>query len=81
MIPSEKTVKISSKGQITLPKSFRELLQSDLVRIIADQGMVKIKPVKDVSGTLRGYAKPYRPLKQTKDKAWEEAVGEKHLRR
>jgi bifunctional DNA-binding transcriptional regulator/antitoxin component of YhaV-PrlF toxin-antitoxin module len=81
MIAIEKTVKISSKGQITLPRRFRELLQTDMVRIVADQGMVKIEPVKDVSGTLRGYSKQYIPLKKIKEKVWEEAVGEKHLHR
>ncbi len=81
MIASEKTVKISSKGQITLPRSFRELLQSDLVRIIADQGIVKIEPVNNVSGILRSHAKQYKPIKKSKDKAWEEVVGEKHLHR
>lgn len=81
MITLEKTVKISSKGQITLPRIFREILKSDQVRIIVDQEMVKIEPVKDVSGSLRSYAKQHRSLKKVKEKAWEEAVGEKHLRR
>jgi bifunctional DNA-binding transcriptional regulator/antitoxin component of YhaV-PrlF toxin-antitoxin module len=81
MIAVEKTVKISSKGQITLPRRFREILQTDMVRIVVDQGVVKIEPVKDVSGALRGYSKGYIPLKKIKEKAWEEAVGEKHPRR
>ena len=78
MITTEKTVKISSKGQITLPRLFREKLKTDLVRIIADQDSIKIEPVKDVSGSLKGYAKSYKPFKQIKEKAWEEAVSEKH---
>jgi len=80
MLEAEKTVKISSKGQITLPRQFREMLQSDIVRIVADGGAIKIEPVKDAAGTLRRYAGRYVPAKKIKEKAWEEALGEKHLR-
>jgi AbrB family looped-hinge helix DNA binding protein len=81
MIAAEKTVKISSKGQITLPKPIREMLQSEIVRIYADEGKVKIEPVKDVAGSLHAYSKGYVPLKKVKEKAWKGALGEKHLRR
>ncbi|MEW6185002.1 MAG: AbrB/MazE/SpoVT family DNA-binding domain-containing protein [Thermodesulfobacteriota bacterium] len=81
MLATEKTVKISSKGQITLPRLFRERLKTDMVRIIADHDTVKIEPVRDVSGILKRYAKSYKPMKQDREKAWEEAVNEKHLRR
>ena len=80
MLTAEKTLKISSKGQITLPRKFRELLASDIVRIVADQGTIKIEPVADAAGSLRRYAGRYDPLKQIRDKVWEEALGEKHLR-
>jgi len=52
MPTTEKTVKISSKGQITLPRQFRDILQSDIVRIVADQGLIKIEPVRDAAGSL-----------------------------
>jgi bifunctional DNA-binding transcriptional regulator/antitoxin component of YhaV-PrlF toxin-antitoxin module len=80
MLATEKTVKISSKGQITLPRQIRDILQSDIVRIVADQGLIKIEPVKDAAGSLSHYAGRYVPLKKIKGKVWEEAVGEKHLR-
>jgi len=80
MLTAEKTVKISSKGQITLPRQFREMLQSDIVRIVADQGLIKIEPVRDAAGSLRRYAGRYVSLKKIKGKVWEEALGEKHLR-
>lgn len=80
MLANEKTVKISSKGQITLPKKFREVLQSDIVRIVAEGGAVKIEPVRDAAGTLHRFAGKYVPAKKIKEKAWEEALGEKHLR-
>jgi bifunctional DNA-binding transcriptional regulator/antitoxin component of YhaV-PrlF toxin-antitoxin module len=81
MPAAEKTIKISSKGQITLPRQFREMLQSDVVRIVADQGSIKIEPVRDAAGSLRRYAGRYVALKKIKEKVWEEALGEKHLRR
>jgi len=80
MPTTEKTVKISSKGQITLPRQFRDILQSDIVRIVADQGLIKIEPVRDAAGSLSHYAGRYVSLKKIKGKAWEEALGEKHLR-
>jgi bifunctional DNA-binding transcriptional regulator/antitoxin component of YhaV-PrlF toxin-antitoxin module len=81
MLAVEKTIKISSKGQITLPRQFREMLQSDIVRIVADQGLIKIEPVRDAAGSLCRYAGRYVPLKRIMGKVWEEALDERHLRR
>ena len=77
----EKTVKISNKGQITLPRQVRKLLQADLVRIVAEEGQVRIEPVKDVAGTLKRYATQFVPLREAKEKAWKKVLDEKHLRR
>ena len=79
MPAKEKTVKISSKGDHPAP-AVQEMLQSDIVRIVADQGLIKIEPVRDAAGSLHHYAGRYVPLKKIKGKVWEEAVGEKHLR-
>ena len=38
MIAFEKTAKVSSKGQITLPKQVRSVLQSDFVRVVVEDG-------------------------------------------
>ncbi|MHC4560241.1 MAG: AbrB/MazE/SpoVT family DNA-binding domain-containing protein [Planctomycetota bacterium] len=80
MADIEKTVKISSKGQITLPKQIREVLKTDLVRIVADEGEVKIEPVKNVAGNLSRYASRYVSLEESREKAWEEGLREKHVR-
>ncbi len=56
------------------------MLQSDIVRIVADQGLIKIEPVRDAAGSLRRYAGRYVPLKKIKGKVWEEALDEKYLR-
>jgi AbrB family looped-hinge helix DNA binding protein len=76
----EKAVKVSSKGQITLPKRVRELLQTDLVRIVVEGGVVRIEPLRDVAGNLKPYASKYVSLKRARDKAWTGALREKHVR-
>lgn len=78
-----KTVKVSSKGQITLPRDVREALGTDLVRIVSEEGTVRIEPITDVAGSLAHYAKGRKriPYPVARDKAWEAVVREKHKRR
>lgn len=72
------TVKITKKGQITLPKKIRQLLNSDIIEFeIIDNNLV-LKPVKSVSGALSAYAKKQMPFKSARDSAWEKAVNDKH---
>lgn len=52
-----KISKISSKGQITLPKAARDRRGSKLVRLISDGNGVRIEAVRDVAGSLKQYAK------------------------
>lgn len=77
----EKTAKISSKGQITLPKAIRDRLQSDLVRIIVEDDVIRIEPVRDVGASLHRYTREHIPHAQARDRAWTDAVEEKHPRR
>lgn len=76
-----KTVKISSKGQITLPRDFRKALGTDHVRIVSEQGSVRIEPVNDVAGSLAHYARKSVASRVARDKAWGAVVREKHKRR
>jgi bifunctional DNA-binding transcriptional regulator/antitoxin component of YhaV-PrlF toxin-antitoxin module len=78
-----KTARISSKGQITLPLAVRQTLGTKLVRIVAEQGSVRIEPVDDVAGSLARYAKGKKkiPFRAAREQAWEAVVGEKHKRR
>jgi AbrB family looped-hinge helix DNA binding protein len=72
------TVKITKKGQITLPKKVRQLLNSDIVEFeIVDNNLV-LKPVQSVSGSLGAYAKKPLPFNSARDSAWEKAINEKH---
>jgi AbrB family looped-hinge helix DNA binding protein len=61
--------KISSKGQITLPKAVRQRLGSDLVRLISDENRARIEPVRDVGGSLRRYAKAYATIEEAREGA------------
>jgi len=76
-----KTAKISSKGQITLPRDVRKALGTDHVRIVSEHGAVRIEPVNDVAASLAHYVKKRIPFRVARDKAWETVVREKHKRR
>jgi AbrB family looped-hinge helix DNA binding protein len=73
-------VKITRKGQITIPKEIREKLNASSVYFEVEDDTVIIKPVLDAAGSLREFAgnvKSGVSMKQMKDKAWEVAVSEK----
>jgi antitoxin PrlF len=73
-------VKITSKGQVTIPKEIREKLKADSVYFEVEDDTVMVKPVKDAAGSLSEYAgniKPGVSMRQMKDRAWEVAVREK----
>ena len=73
-------VKITRKGQVTIPKEIREKLKSDAVYFEVEDDTVMVKPVRDAAGSLSEFARNVKPgvtMKQMKDKAWEVAVREK----
>ena len=80
MIAYEKTVKVSAKGQITLPKAVRQKLATALVRVVIDDDAVRIEPVPDARGSLRQYAEQYIPHEEARDQAWAEVVHDKATR-
>ena len=71
-----KTVKISSKGQITLPKVIRDRLKEGIIQIIADEKGVRLEPVPNLAGCLKEYAKgkPNLPWKEVRERAWRDAT-------
>ena len=75
-----KTARISSKGQITLPKAIRDKLQTDTINIVMDNDTIRLEPVKDVGGSLKDYARKDLSATQAREQAWTRAVHEKHLR-
>ncbi len=73
-------VKITRKGQVTIPKEIREKLKADAVYFEVVDDTVMVKPVRDAAGSLSEYAgnvKSGVSMKQMKDRAWEAAVREK----
>lgn len=50
-----KVMKVSSKGQVTLPREVRRVLGSDIVTYDVKDGQVLLLPVKNVGGSLREY--------------------------
>ncbi len=77
-------VKITSKGQVTIPKEIREKLKAKAVYFEIVDDTIVVKAVKDAAGSLSEYAvnvKPGMSMKQLKEKAWEEAVREKTVKK
>jgi len=73
-------VKITRKGQVTIPKEIREKLNANSVYFEVDNDIVLVKPVRDAAGSLNEYAgnvKPGVSMRQMKDRAWKVAVREK----
>ena len=69
-----KTVKVTQKGQVTIPRNIRSFLKSDVVEFVVIDGNVMVKPVESVAGSLKSYAKKYTPLKEVRAEVWEEVV-------
>lgn len=73
-------VKITGKGQVTIPKEIRERLKANAVYFEVEGDIVMVKPVRDAAGSLREFAgnvKQGGSTRRMKDKAWEVAVREK----
>ncbi len=73
-------VKITRKGQVTIPKKIRERLKATAVYFEVVDDEIVVRAVRDAAGSLSEYAgnvKPGISMAQMKDRAWEEAVHEK----
>ena len=73
-------VKITQKGQVTIPKKIRDKLNTTCVYFEVVNGEVLVRAVRDAAGSLSEYGRKMKanmPIQQMKDKAWEEAVHEK----
>jgi AbrB family looped-hinge helix DNA binding protein len=77
-------VKITRKGQVTIPKEIREKLKANAVYFEVEHDVVMVKPVRDAAGSLREFARNVKPgasMRQMKEKAWEEAIREKAVKK
>ncbi len=76
----QSTSKISAKGQITLPRAVRDVLGSDLVRIVVEGEVVRLEPVPVLAGRLKRFANQKVGEADVKDQAWSEAMHDKYRR-
>ena len=73
------TATITSKGQLTLPKSVRKILNTNTVEIEVIDDEVRLRAVRSVAGALGKYARKEAPLHEIREKVWEEvAHAKKH---
>jgi len=68
--------KITSKGQITIPKKIRGILKTDMVRFKVEGDRIVLEPLRDVGGIFRGYVKKYFSHKKEREIAWEKVADE-----
>jgi len=75
------TVKITQKGQITIPAKFRRKLGTDVVEVEMEGEKIVIKPVKKLGGILNKYAiknKPIEKKMQMEKEVVKNVFAEKH---
>mgnify|MGYP001578777256 CR=1 FL=1 len=73
------TATITSKGQLTLPKAVRKILDTNTVEIEVIDDEVRLKPVRSVAGVLGKYAGKKAPLHEIREEVWKEvAHAKKH---
>ncbi|MBI3755100.1 MAG: AbrB/MazE/SpoVT family DNA-binding domain-containing protein [Deltaproteobacteria bacterium] len=70
-------VKITSKGQTTIPKEIRDMLKSSIIEFDVVEGNIVIRPVKSIAGSLNKYSKKYISLKDVREPVWEEVARER----
>lgn len=63
------TIKITSKGQITIPKEVRDFLNTDMVTFEIKDDQVLMKPLDKVGGILKAYQKDIS-FKEARSLAW-----------
>jgi bifunctional DNA-binding transcriptional regulator/antitoxin component of YhaV-PrlF toxin-antitoxin module len=50
-------VKITEKGQVTIPREIRNVLKADLISFSVVDGVVILRPLRDVGGSLQAYVR------------------------
>jgi AbrB family looped-hinge helix DNA binding protein len=82
MTMHQRTVKISSKGQITLPKAARDALGTNVVRVIVDdKGAVRVEAIPKLAGSLRKYARNADSTvgwNEIRERAWGAELSDKY---
>ena len=68
------TATITSKGQLTLPRDVRRILNTTTVVIEVERETIVLRPARSVAGTLAKYARPRTPLREVREKVWGEVT-------
>lgn len=71
------TAKITSKGQITIPKKIRQMIKGDVVEFEVNEGKIVLKPVTSVGGSLSKYVTGYSDVAEAREKTWSDVAHEK----
>ncbi|RMG73069.1 MAG: AbrB/MazE/SpoVT family DNA-binding domain-containing protein [Nitrospirae bacterium] len=72
------TAKVTSKGQVTIPKEIRKALNSDVIEFELRNNEVILRAVESVAGSLNSYSKrEERAFREVREKVWQEVVNEK----
>lgn len=73
---------ITSKGQITIPRAVRAVLNSSTVELEIQGETVVLRPVRSVAGSLAKYAKAgaVESINEIRSKVWQEVADEKATR-
>ena len=74
-----KTAKVTSKGQVTIPKEIRDHLDSQVVEFEIENDRVILRAVRSVAGELKRYVNP--DLISQEQGAWARAVKDRHENR
>ncbi len=70
----EALVKITSKGQVTIPKKMRELLGTNVVCFRVVEGKIILEPVRDVGGIFKNYVKKTLSHEEEREIAWQKVA-------
>jgi AbrB family looped-hinge helix DNA binding protein len=72
-------VKITQKGQVTIPRKIREKLGSEVIEFNIVKDQIIIRPLASVAGSLSAYGKKESiPFTEAREKAWDEISREKY---
>lgn len=75
------TATITSRGQLTLPKSIRKLVSGSVVELEATKDGILIRPVESVAGALSAFArKEPEDLAAIRETVWKGVADEKALK-
>lgn len=76
---NSKTISISPRGQITLPKKLRDLFKTNSITLeIIDNSHAMISPIPDVGGIISGFKKKTDlSFEQVRNKSWANSINNK----